>query len=222
MGAVRSRRRLAARLRVRTSCSSPGLGARPRLVALRPRRRARPGRRRCCLSRARVRDRGRAASRGLLVGAGVTAWTLGEIYYTAVLWTRPRRRRSRRRPTPATCLLAADARPGLVLLRARAAGVPRRRSGPTAPPPRSRVSARLRGDRLRDRARVASPAQPLSVALEPRLRALRPRPDRRHRRRPRGHGLALDRTLGAARRSGSSMFWLADSMYLVQTAQGRL
>ena len=62
-----------------------------------------------------------------LIGAGVLAWSLGEIYYTAVLWTDP----APPIPSPADAgyLLfppLALRRHRSSLLRARARGVPRR------------------------------------------------------------------------------------------------
>jgi two-component system cell cycle response regulator len=152
-----------------------------------------------------------------LIGAGVLAWSVGEIYYTAVLWTDPSP------PLPS----AADAGfllfPPLVLagaimlLRARARGAPRRLliDGATAALSVSALSAAIIFEPVLD----AVEGAPLAVATGlayPLLDLVL-------------IGLAvgvlastgwqLDRTwvlLGA----GLSTFWLADSMYLVQTAQG--
>jgi two-component system cell cycle response regulator len=152
-----------------------------------------------------------------LIGAGVLAWSVGEIYYTAVLWTDPSP------PLPS----AADAGfllfPPLVLagaimlLRARARGAPRRLliDGATAALSVSALSAAIIFKPVLD----AVEGAPLAVATGlayPLLDLVL-------------IGLAvgvlastgwqLDRTwvlLGA----GLSTFWLADSMYLVQTAQG--
>ena len=72
-----------------------------------------------------------------LIGAGVLAWSFGEIYYTAVLWTNPSP------PIPSLAdagylLFPPLAFAGtLVLLRARDRGVPRRLLGRRARPPRS-------------------------------------------------------------------------------------
>ena len=119
--------------------------------------------RRCCLLGRRRHGRERVA--WLLIGRGVLAWTLGEVYYTAVLWDADAIRRSRRPPTPATCSF-----PPLVLAgmpRAAARARPRRAArgcGSTASPPRSRRRAERR-DRVRDRARARrgqrrSPSRP--------------------------------------------------------------
>src|SRR5215208_6810137 len=61
-----------------------------------------------------------------LIGGGLLAWSAGEIYYTAVLWTNP----SPPLPSPADAgylLFPALVLPGaVVLLRTRARGAPRR------------------------------------------------------------------------------------------------
>jgi two-component system, cell cycle response regulator len=167
-----------------------------------------------CLTRAVT---GTERTAWALIGAGVLAWSVGEIYYTAVLWTDPSP------PLPS----AADAGfllfPPLVLagaimlLRARARGAPRRLliDGATAALSVSALSAAIVFEPVLD----AVEGAPLAVATGlayPLLDLVL-------------IGLAvgvlastgwqLDRTwvlLGA----GLSTFWLADSMYLVQTAQG--
>ncbi len=152
-----------------------------------------------------------------LIGAGVLAWSVGEIYYTAVLWTDP----SPPLPSAADAgfllfppLMLAGA---IMLLRARARGAPRRLliDGATAALSVSALSAAIVFEPVLD----AVEGAPLAVATGlayPLLDLVL-------------IGLAvgvlastgwqLDRTwvlLGA----GLSTFWLADSMYLVQTAQG--
>jgi two-component system, cell cycle response regulator len=167
-----------------------------------------------CLTRAVT---GTERTAWALIGAGVLAWSVGEIYYTAVLWTDPSP------PLPS----AADAGfllfPPLVLagaimlLRARARGAPRRLliDGATAALSVSALSAAIVFEPVLD----AVEGAPLAVAtglayplfdlvligLAVGVLA--------------STGWQLDRTwvlLGA----GLSTFWLADSMYLVQTAQG--
>jgi two-component system cell cycle response regulator len=167
-----------------------------------------------CLARAITGDERMAWA---LIGAGVLAWSVGEIYYTAVLWTDP----SPPLPSPADAgfllfppLVLGGA---IVLLRARARGAPRRLviDGVIAALAVSALSAAIVFEPVLD----AVEGAPLAVATGlayPLLDLVL-------------IGLAvgvlastgwrLDRTwvlLGA----GLSTFWLADSMYLVQTAQG--
>ena len=167
-----------------------------------------------CLTRALV---GSERIAWALIGAGVLAWSVGEIYYTAVLWTDP----SPPLPSPADAgfllfppFLLAGA---IVLLRTRARGAPRRLviDGVIAALAVSALSAAIVFEPVLD----AVEGAPLAVATGlayPLLDLVL-------------IGLAvgvlastgwrLDRTwvlLGA----GLSTFWLADSMYLVQTAQG--
>jgi diguanylate cyclase (GGDEF)-like protein len=167
-----------------------------------------------CLTRALV---GSERTAWALIGAGVLAWSVGEIYYTAVLWTDP----SPPLPSPADAgfllfppFLLAGA---IVLLRTRARGAPRRLviDGVIAALAVSALSAAIVFEPVLD----AVEGAPLAVATGlayPLLDLVL-------------IGLAvgvlastgwrLDRTwvlLGA----GLSTFWLADSMYLVQTAQG--
>ena len=152
-----------------------------------------------------------------LIGAGVLAWAFGEIYYTAVLWTDPDP------PIPSLAdagfllfppLTLAGA---LVLLRARARGLPRRLwvDGLTAALGVAAVSAAIVFETVLDSVEGA----PLAIAtglayplldlvlLGLTVGALA------------GTGWRLDRTwmLLAA---GVSTFWLADSLYLVRTAEG--
>jgi two-component system, cell cycle response regulator len=152
-----------------------------------------------------------------LIGAGVLAWSLGEIYYTAVVWDDP----DPPIPSPADAgyllfppLALAGA---LVLLRARARDLPRRLwvDGVTAALGVSALSAAIVFETVLDSvegkplAIATSLAYPLAdlVLLGLFVGALA------------STGWRLDRTwmLLAA---GVSTFWLADSMYLVQTAQG--
>jgi two-component system cell cycle response regulator len=167
-----------------------------------------------CLSRV-VRGPERAA--WALIGGGLLAWSGGEIYYTAVLWTDPSP------PLPS----AADAGfllfPLLVLagavtlLRSRARGAPRRLliDGLTAALGVAALSAAIvfetvletvEGDPLAVATGLAYPLLDL-VLLGVAVGALA------------STGWRLDRTwmLLAA---GISTFWLADSLYLVRTAQG--
>jgi diguanylate cyclase (GGDEF)-like protein len=152
-----------------------------------------------------------------LIGAGVLAWALGEIYYTAVLWTDPDP------PIPSLAdagyllfppLVLAGA---LALLRARARGIPRRLwvDGLTAALGVAALSAAIVFETVLDSvdgrslATLTSLAYPLLdlVLLGLTVGALA------------STGWRLDRTwmLLAA---GVSTFWLADSMYLVRTAKG--
>ncbi len=152
-----------------------------------------------------------------LIGAGVLAWSVGEIYYTAVLWTDP----SPPLPSPADAgfllfppLVLAGA---IVLLRTRARGTPRRLliDGATAALAVTALSAAIvfepvlgavEGAPLAVATGLAYPLLDLVlIGLAVGVLA--------------STGWRLDRTwvlLGA----GLSTFWLADSMYLVQTAQG--
>jgi two-component system, cell cycle response regulator len=169
-----------------------------------------------CLARV-LRAAGRERLAWSLIGAGLLAWSLGEIYYTAVLWDDPDP------PIPSLAdagyllfppLALAGA---LVLLRARARGLPRRLwvDGVTAALGVSAVSAAIVFDTVLESAEgkplaiATSLAYPLAdlVLLGLFVGALA------------STGWRLDRTwmLLAA---GVSTFWLADSMYLVQTAQG--
>jgi len=152
-----------------------------------------------------------------LIGTGLLAWAFGEIYYTAVLWT------ATDPPIPS----AADAgyllfpplvlAGCLVLLRARARGVSRRLwvDGVTAALGVAALSAALvfetvldtvEGEPLAVAAGLAYPLFDL-VLLGLAVGALA------------STGWRLDRTwmLLAA---GLSTFWLADSLYLVRTAEG--
>jgi two-component system cell cycle response regulator len=152
-----------------------------------------------------------------LIGAGVLAWSLGEIYYTAVLWT------DLDPPIPSLADAGYLLFPpltlagSLALLRARARGIPRRLwvDGVTAALGVAAVSAAIVFETVLDSVEGA----PLAIAtglayplldlvlLGLTVGALA------------GTGWRLDRTwmLLAA---GVSTFWLADSLYLVRTAQG--
>ncbi len=166
-----------------------------------------------CVARAVVRPRDRLA--WALIGSGVLAWTAGEIYFTAVLWT------AETVPVPSPAdfgylLMPALMLPGLVLLlRSRARGVAGtlRADGIAAALAIASVSAAI----VFQAALQASAGAPLEGAttLSDPLRdlvlggfvvgALA------------GTGWRLDRTwtlLG----TGFLVFWLADSLYLVQVA----
>jgi hypothetical protein len=141
---------------------------------------------------------------------GVLAWTLGEIYYTVVLWTtesppipRP--------PTRLSCSSRLALLGVLALLRARARDVPRRcgrrldrRAGGRA------LSAAIVFETVLD-ARSGKPlavatalAYPLTDLVLLGVASARWR-----------HRLALDRTW-VLLAVGVSTFWLADSLYLVR------
>ena len=152
-----------------------------------------------------------------LIGAGVLAWSLGEIYYTAVLWT------DADPPIPSLADAGYLLFPPLVLagslalLRARARGIPRHLwvDGLTAALGVAALSAAIVFETVLDSvdgkslAVATSLAYPLLdlVLLGLTVGALA------------STGWRLDRTwmLLAA---GVSTFWLADSLYLVRTAQG--
>ena len=169
-----------------------------------------------CLARVpRVRGPERVA--WALIGAGVLAWALGEIYYTAVLWEDP----APPLPSPADVgylLFAPLAMAGaLVLLRARARDAPGRLllDGVTAALGVTAVSAAIvfetvldlvEGDPLAVATGLAYPITDL-VLLGVVVGALA------------SSGWWLDRAwmLLAA---GVTTFWLADSLFLVQTTQG--
>ena len=167
-----------------------------------------------CLARGVLVARERAA--WLLIGAGVTAWTLGEIYYTAVLWYDS----SPPIPSPADAgylLFPPLALTGmLVLVRRRAhlrprswstASRPRSASPPSAPRSSSRpCSSTPKASRSAVATSLAYPIADL-VLLAVGVGALATT------------GWRLDRTwvLLAA---GILVFWFADSMYLVRTAEG--
>jgi diguanylate cyclase (GGDEF)-like protein len=169
-----------------------------------------------CLARVPTVRGGERLAWGL-IGAGVLAWSLGEIYYTAVLWD------DADPPMPSLAdagfllfppLALAGA---LVLLRTRGRGLPRRLwvDGVAAALGVSALSAAIvfeavlgsvEGKPLAIATGLAYPLADL-VLLGLFVGALA------------STGWRLDRTwmLLAA---GVSTFWLADSMYLVQTAQG--
>ena len=152
-----------------------------------------------------------------LIGAGVLAWSFGEIYYTAVLWTDPAP------PIPSLADAGYLLFPPLTLagffalLRSRARGVPRRLwvDGVTAALGVAALSAAIVFETVLDSvsgaplAIATGLAYPLLdlVLLGISVGALA------------STGWRLDRTwmLLAA---GVSTFWLADSLYLVRTAQG--
>ena len=169
-----------------------------------------------CLARVRF-VRGPERLAWALIGAGLLAWALGEIYYTAVLWT------ATDPPIPsladagyllfAPLVLAGS----LVLLRSRARGVSRRLwvDGATAALGVAALSAAIVFETVLD----SVEGKPLAVAtglayplldlvlLGLAVGALA------------STGWRLDRTwmLLAA---GVSTFWLADSLYLVNAAAG--
>jgi two-component system cell cycle response regulator len=152
-----------------------------------------------------------------LIGAGVLAWSLGEIYYTAVLWTDPDP------PLPSLADAGFLLFPpltlagSLALMRARARGLPRRVwiDGLTAALGVAAVSAAIvfetvletvEGAPLAIATGLAYPLLDL-VLLGLAVGALA------------GAGWRLDRTW-VLLAVGISTFWLADSLYLVRTAQG--
>jgi two-component system cell cycle response regulator len=152
-----------------------------------------------------------------LIGTGLLAWSFGEIYYTAVLWTDPDP------PIPSLADAGYLLFPPLVLggalalLRARARGIPRRLwlDGLTAALGIAALSAAIVFETVLDSvdgkslAVLTSLAYPVFdlVVLGLTVGALA------------STGWRLDRTwmLLAA---GVSTFWLADSLYLVRTAEG--
>ncbi len=169
-----------------------------------------------CLARAAGQRGGERTAWGL-IGAGLLAWTLGEIYYTAVLWN------DSDPPIPSLAdagyllfpvLLLAG---GIVLLRTRARGVPRRLwvDGVTAALSVSALSAAIVFETALDSvegrplAVAASLAYPLLdlVLLGLFVGALA------------STGWRFDRTWMLLA-LGVATFWLADSLYLVQTSQG--
>ena len=175
---------------------APDLEIRAAIVlALRARRRARRGRRR--LPRARA-VRGPERLAWALIGGGVLAWSLGEIYYTAVLWT------TRDPPIPSLADAGYLLFPPLVAGRhARAAARPRpRRAAPAVGRRRDRRARRRRAerrDRLRDRARQRR-GRAAGGRHRARLPAARPRAARAQRRRAGQHRLAARPHVDAARR----------------------
>src|SRR5215208_4043783 len=160
---------------------------------------------------------GRERLAWLLIGSGVLAWSLGEVYYTAVLWDAeviPI-------PSPADIgylLLPPLALAGiLLLLRARARSVPRTLlvDGVIAGLAVGAFSAALvfdavlenvEGNALAVATNLAYPLGDL-VLLSLIVGALA------------GTGWRLDRTWMLLA-IGVSTFWLADSLYLVKTAEG--
>ena len=152
-----------------------------------------------------------------LIGAGVLAWSFGEIYYTAVLWTNP----APPIPSPADAgylLFPPLAFAGtLVLLSARNRGVPRRLwvDGLAAALGVAAVSAAIVFETALEYAEGAPLAVATSLAyplvdlvlLGIAAGALA------------GTGWRLDRTWMLLA-LGIATFWLADSMYLVQVNQG--
>jgi diguanylate cyclase (GGDEF)-like protein len=169
-----------------------------------------------CLSRV-PRVRGAERAGWALIGGGVLAWSLGELFYTAVLWEDP----DPPIPSPADAgflLFPPLALAGtLALLRARTRDVPRRLwvDGLTAALSVSAVSAAIVFDTVLD----SVEGKPLAVAtglayplLDLVLIGLLV------------GGLAstgwrVDRALMLLA-AGVTTFWLADSLYLVQTARG--
>jgi diguanylate cyclase (GGDEF)-like protein len=168
-----------------------------------------------CLARALTPGRERLA--WLLIGAGVTAWSLGEIYYTAVLWD------AEEIPIPSPADIGYLAMPPLalvgilLLLRARAREVPRTLwvDGLIAALAVGALSAAIvfetvlenvEGHGLAVATNLAYPLGDL-VLLGLIVGALA------------GTGWRLDRTWMLLA-IGVSTFWLADSLYLVKTAEG--
>jgi two-component system, cell cycle response regulator len=168
-----------------------------------------------CLARA-VRVR-RERTAWLLIGGGVLAWSLGEVYYTAVLWT------AEEIPIPSPAdvgylLMPPLALAGLiVLLRARARSVPRTLwvDGLIAALAVGALSSAIVFETVLEKveghglAVATNLAYPLGdmVLLALIVGALA------------GTGWRLDRTW-ILLALGVSTFWLADSLYLVKTAEG--
>ncbi len=168
-----------------------------------------------CLAHAFRARRERTA--WLLIGAGVLAWSLGEVYYTAVLWT------AEEIPIPSPAdvgylLMPPLALAGLVLLlRARARSVPRTLwvDGLIAALAVGALSAAIVFEAVLENveghglAVATNLAYPLGdmVLLALIVGALA------------GTGWRLDRTW-ILLAMGVSTFWLADSLYLVKTAEG--
>jgi diguanylate cyclase (GGDEF)-like protein len=152
-----------------------------------------------------------------LIGTGVLAWSFGEIYYTAVLWTDP----APPVPSPADAgylLFPPLAFAGsLVLLKARNRGVPRRLwvDGLTAALGIAAVSAAIVFETALEYASGAPLAVATSLAyplvdlvlLGIAAGALA------------GTGWRLDRTW-VLLALGIATFWLADSVYLVRVNEG--
>jgi two-component system, cell cycle response regulator len=152
-----------------------------------------------------------------LIGTGVLAWSFGEVYYTAVLWTDPAP------PIPSLADAGYLLFPPLTLagmlalLRSRARGLPRRLwvDGVTAALGVAALSAAIVFETVLESVEGAPVAIATALAyplfdlvlLGLSVGALA------------STGWRLDRTwmLLAA---GISTFWLADSLYLVRTAQG--
>jgi diguanylate cyclase (GGDEF)-like protein len=168
-----------------------------------------------CLTAA-LRRRGGERAAWLLIALGVLAWSVGEVFYTAVLWT------DSDPPIPSPADIGYLLFPplalagGVVLLRTRARAMPRRRwlDGLTAALSVSAVSAAIvfqtvqdhvDGDPLAVATALAYPLWDL-VLLGLFVGALA------------GTGWRLDRTWMLLA-LGVSTFWLADSLYLVRTAE---
>jgi two-component system cell cycle response regulator len=153
----------------------------------------------------------------LVIGAGLTAWAFGEIYYTAVLWT------AEEIPIPSPAdggyllfppLMLVGV---LMLLRSRTRDVPGTlwADGITAALAVSAASAALVFETVRDSASgqameiAVSLAYPIAdlLLLGLIVGALA------------GTGWQLDRTW-VLLAGGVATFWLADSLYLVRTANG--
>jgi hypothetical protein len=169
-----------------------------------------------CLAGA-LRRSGAERAGWLLIGTGVLSWSMGEVYYTLFLWTES----SPPIPSPADigylCFPPLALIGAVILLRARARGVPRRRwlDGVTAALSVSAVSAAIvfetvhgsvDGDLASTATALAYPLWDL-VLLGVFVGALA------------GTGWRLDR-VWILLAIGVSTFWLADSLYLVRTAEG--
>jgi diguanylate cyclase (GGDEF)-like protein len=153
----------------------------------------------------------------LVIGAGVAAWTFGEIYYTAVLWT------AEEIPIPSPADAGYLLFPPLMLvgvlmlLRSRTRHVPGTlwADGVTAALAVSAASAALVFDTVQEAASgqaieiAVNLAYPIAdlVLLGLIVGALA------------GTGWQLDRTW-VLLAGGVATFWLADSLYLVRTASG--
>src|SRR4051794_32892559 len=164
-----------------------------------------------------LRRRGTERLAWLLIGGGVLAWSLGEVYYTAVLWD------DSSPPIPSLADIGYLLFPPLalagavLLLRARARGIPRRRwldgfaaalsvAALSAAIVFSTVLDNVAGDTAAVATSLAYPLWDL-ILLGVFVGALA------------GTGWRMDRTWMLLA-LGVSTFWLADSLYLVRTAQG--
>jgi|SRR5450755_2763939 len=170
-----------------------------------------------CLLRAAVRRDERGA--WLLLGLGVSAWVLGELYFTAVLWSHM----SPPVPSPADAgylsLLPLVFAGLIALARSLIRGLPRTLwvDGVTAGLPVGAVSAALvfkpvlaaLGGRARRSPPTSAIRSPTSCSLG----------SSAHCWRSAVGGRRVDRRLGVLA-LGIACFWTSDTVYLVNAAQG--